>query len=90
MITLTQAIIDDAIDRAKCCYADKVAENYARKAKGYGLCPKTTNNNDVLNMAIFCLEHYELTYTDTQNCMTADELYLNIENINNICGCPNC
>ncbi len=90
MITLTQAIIDDAIDRAKCCYANKVAENYTRKAKGYGFCQKIVVNNEIINMAIFCLEHYELSYTETKNCMTADELYYNIENINNICGCSNC
>lgn len=90
MITLTQAIIDAAITKAKCCYANLSVEFYAKRAKGYGYDECIQDRMDVLNMAIFSLEHYYIVQSDERNCITADELYKCIENINNACGCDNC
>lgn len=90
MVTLTQTIIDNAITKAKSCYADLSVELYAKRSKGYGFDPNIQDKMDILNMSIFSLEHYYIEQTDEQNCLTADELYKCIENVNNICGCANC
>ncbi len=82
-----QAQVSAAITKAKCCYGDIKSKQLADLKAGLEICPCTNDKLVSLSASIFSLERY---FKGGCNCVSDNEAYKHIENINKLCGCTDC